>query len=224
MKPFILIVSAFLLFSACARLPAVTRVRPATMPDIHNNCQIPFVRNNWQFVHAIQTTMPGGHTGIMMGVTDIYPDVRTLHCVMMTIEGLVMFDAGYADGTVVINRGIPPFDSKNFAQGVMDDICLMFFRPVNQPEEIGLLDDGQPVCRYPAGNDQTIEVMVRPHVGWTLRLYRGQRLVRTINAFNGPGDFSSEQDRIPERIELIAYSPLPYHLELTRLEAIPLSD
>ncbi len=202
----------------------MTSIPPAATPQIQKNCEIPFIQHNWQFVHAIQTTMMGGSNGMMIGVTDISPERRRIHCVMMTIEGLVMLDAMESDGNVVINRGIPPFDSMNFVRGLMDDIRLMFFIPARIPDRIGTLKDGEPVCRYPAGPDRTVDVIIRSDIGWSLRLYHEQRLVRTVNARAPSAGGSPWPDPIPDHIELIAHDGLQYHLNLTLLEAIPLQD
>ena len=82
-----------------------------------------------------------------MGVTVISPEERKIESVIMTIEGFVFLDA-YYDQKVVINRGIPPFDSIDFARGMMDDIKLIFFKPEGGLIESGMSDDGSYLCRY----------------------------------------------------------------------------
>ena len=98
------------------------------IPGSESRCAAPFVTENWQFIHSVEAALAGGGAVSVIGVTNVYPEGRVAHCVIMTVEGFVLFDAVY-DQEVRVERGIPPFDSKAFAEGLMRDIALVFFKP-----------------------------------------------------------------------------------------------
>jgi hypothetical protein len=115
-----------------------------------------------------------------MGVTELSSDPERIHAVMMTIEGLVLFDALF-DGKLTINRGVAPFDSREFAEGLMDDIRLIFFKPAGNAVDAGLTEDGFPGVPLPGfkgwgcGRDgpfkrQNGNSKIRKRSGWFARL------------------------------------------------------
>ena len=92
MKQILLLVSAAMLLSSCGALPEIVPVSPSEASAIRQQCLMLFPQGKWQFVHSIEASMPGGRQTIMIGVTRISSVDKTIHCVMMTIEGLVLFD------------------------------------------------------------------------------------------------------------------------------------
>ncbi len=93
--------------------------------------------------------MPGGGSFVSMGVTVISSRLRTNRSVIMTFEGFVVFDGEY-DGRLIVHRALPPFDSPHFAEGLMEDIRLIFFEP--QGPVIGAGDARERIGRVPARN------------------------------------------------------------------------
>ncbi len=220
MKPVFPAAFLLLFLAACAVPPAISPVPPQAESDIRSVCAAPFPRNRWQMVHSIETDFGGGHGGMMMGVTVITPETRTLQCALMTIEGLVVFNAESGPEKLTIERAVPPFDSNEFARGVMEDIRLMFFSPQG-PVIAGNTDKGRPICRYQTGPDRILDIAFEPASGWVYRLYRSGKPVRTVRADVKQAVVSAAGEVIPRRMTLTAHGYPEYTLNLKLLEAAP---
>lgn len=205
---------------SCAGLPGPEPINSLVTPGTPRQCSIPFVSNRWQFVHSIEGTMPNGRKTFVIGVTDISPDMETIHCVIMTIEGLVVFEGRSERREMVINRGLPPFDSGDFAGGLMNDIRLLFFKPDGKLIDSGTLGNGSYACRYKNDKDIIVDVITNQDRTWEIRQYENEILIRSIKArAEGPGS-SANQKGIPARIELVAHGPVKYTLLLDLIRAM----
>jgi len=187
---------------------------PATTASIA--CDVPFPDGRWQFLHTIEARMPGGSKGVLMGVTVISSHTRSVRCVIMTVEGLVLFEAEY-DRQLVVHRGIEPFDSPEFARGLMEDIRLIFFRPRGAMIDIGRLKDGARICRYQDSEGRVHDTIIHENSSWELRQYDYHRKrIRTVRAV--PSERSAAQ--FPQFFELTAHGNHEYQLTMTLVEAI----
>ena len=157
-----------------------------------------------------------------MGVTLIYPEQKIIRCIMMTLEGLVVFDALY-DEKIIINRGIQPFVSDDFAKGMISDLRLMFFKPEGPRIEVGVSNTGEWICRYLADEKTTVDVLIHFDKGWTICGYLHHRLRRTIQAYFGKDSDLTTKNKIPEQLELIARGEQKYSLNLKLVEAEPIN-
>ena len=118
------------LLASCAGLPPVTPGGDALRAGA-DEAFAPgtvFPEGRWQLLHAIQAELPGGRTLVMLGLTVMSSTGRSCRSVLMTLEGFVVFDGEY-DRRVTVHRALPPFDSPHFADGLMEDIRLVFFEP-----------------------------------------------------------------------------------------------
>ena len=222
MKHLCLLISTMGLVLSCSSLPAVYPLDGPAASFSSHNCGWMFPEGKWQFLHSIEATMPGGEKTLIMGLTVISSRARTARCVIMTIEGLVVFDAQY-DRQVIINRGIPPFDSEAFAKGLMDDIQLMFFMPQGQLFRSGALKNGSAVCRYQNPDGHIVDLITDPDDSWELKQYsKDFGLVRTVKASPGKRAGHFDSNRIPSHLELTAYSSPGYALVMDLVEAIAL--
>ena len=191
-------------------------------PAVQKSCGHPFPKGNWQFIHSIEATMPGGRNASVIGITDISSDVETIHCIIMSIEGLVLFDGVYR-GEVVINRGIQPFDSKEFAKGLMNDIRMVFFPPVGELTGTGVLNNGSHVCRYRHDTMTIVDVIIDPNHDWEIRQYRDDNLSRSVKAYPNEKAIDGVQKVFPGRIELSVNEDPNYALMLRLIRAEPLN-
>ena len=166
--------------------------------------------------------MPGGRNASVIGITDISSDVETIHCIIMSIEGLVLFDGVYR-GEVVINRGIQPFDSKEFAKGLMNDIRMVFFPPVGELTGTGVLNNGSHVCRYTNDTMTIVDVIIDPSHDWEIRQYRDDNLSRSVKAYPNEKAIDGVQKVFPGRIELSVNEDPNYALMLRLIRAEPLN-
>ena len=224
MKLIYLLLIACCLIISCSSLPQLYPVGDSAAPELLQKCCSPFPNGKWQFLHSIEATMPGGKKGFIMGLTIVSAKDNSVRCVIMTIEGLVLFDAEY-DSRLVINRGIAPFESKDFARGLMKDIRLMFFKPPGSVIESGSLKIGSSVCRYRNPDDRTVDIIINADNTWEIRLY-GSDLHpdRTVKAYPAKKTCPTGQEGIPGRIELTAYGPLGYTLVMNLVEAVSLTQ
>jgi hypothetical protein len=174
----------------------------------------------------VETSFAGGRKGMMLGVTLIRPTENRIHAVMMTIEGLVMFDGRWEAGEVTIDRGVPPFDSPHFARGLLEDIRLVFLPPGGAPSAVGIAEDGTPLCRYESDGGETVDVIPAPDGKWRIHRFADGKRVRTVRAESLIPIAEPEPFSIPRKITLTAegggVAP-DYALTLSLLEAEPVA-
>jgi len=182
-------------------------IQPFISSDADAICSIPFITGKQQFIHVIEAELPNKANLSMIGITVISPETDSIQCVIMTIEGFVIFDAVY-DRELTINRGVSPFDSKAFAQGMIDDIRLIFFKPNGVLLQSGNLKDGSHACRYTDNDHYVTDLITTPDNHLEIRKYdKNLKLMRSVKTY-------SDKEMIPERLELTAYGDNPYALKL----------
>jgi hypothetical protein len=212
-------VLCLLLLASCAGLPPITpgggALRAGADEAFAPGAVFPDGR--WQLLHAIQAELPGGRTLVMLGLTVMSSTGRSCRSVLMTLEGFVVFD-GEHDGRLTVHRALPPFDSPHFAEGLMEDIRLVFFTPEGPVVATGTLPDGGAVRRHRLPDGGTVDVELLPGADWRIRRYdASERLTRTVRARHGRGD----QHGFPESLELTATAGQDYRLTMTLIEAVP---
>jgi len=204
---------------SCAAPPQIPPINQSGPSISTQSCTAPFPRNKWDFVHSIEATMPKGKKAVFIGVTALSPETGTIHCVIMTLEGLVLFDAQY-NHKMVINRGIPPFDSVDFARGLLNDIKLIFFPPEGQLIQSGIAEDGSSICRYKTDSGKIVDVIGRNKNLWEIRQYNDNSdLSRSVRAYPDSKRAVKKQEAIPGRLVLTAYGSPGYSLILELIEA-----
>ena len=211
----------FMVFTfSCSHLPRISETEIAEPKRILEKCQHVFPDSDWHFVHSIEATLSKKDKAYLLGITRISPQNQTIWAVMMTLEGMVLLDAFY-DSNIIINRAIPPFDSKLFAQGLMEDISLIFFKPEHSDVETGLSDSGETICRYYGHNDRITDVVIEQNGNSIINSYQHNRLHRSIHLY---GKEAQHHPFIFQRLELIALKPSKYRMDLNLLNAEPLTQ
>ena len=219
MKGFYLLLAAGLLLTACSHLPKIQPAGDLAAAKIQQTCQDAFPKGNWQFVHSIEAVMPGGKSAFLTGVAMIFPAERSFRCLILTLEGLALFDAEW-DRQLAVNRAISPFDSRPFAEGLAGDIRLLFLRPPGSPIESGFLENGASLCRYRDSDGGIVEVVSGGNGNRRIHRYtRDFRLIRSVNMV--PGE-NTAHDGIARTIELTAHGPQGYKLIMHLVEAVPI--
>ena len=212
----VLFLLGMLLLTACAGMPRIIAVDTALASKTIKACENAFPDGKWQFAHVIEANLPGGRDAQLIGVTEVSNRPERIHAIMMTVEGLVLFD-GLEDDKLTINRSVAPFDSIGFAKGLMEDIRLMFLKPDGQPMGAGITENGFEVCRYRVSDHAVIDVMVRPDRMLEIRKYGNERLIRKVVFALKPGT-------IPKKIAFTAYEPASYRLNLRLISAEQITD
>ncbi|MEJ2472697.1 MAG: hypothetical protein P8Y74_02250 [Desulfobacterales bacterium] len=218
MKGRLLVLVALLLALSCARLPKIVPVTGADPSGPAEGCNRIFPAGKWQLLHSIEADLPGGRNSVMMGLTVLSSRLRSNRSVIMSLEGFVVFDGEFNQG-LKVHRALPPFDSPGFAEGLMEDIRLIFFKPEGPAAECGILTDGSTVCRYKNPDGGVVDIVFRSTgTCEALRYDRKQRLTRIVRI---PVDARSAAG-LPQTIELTAQGKQAYKLVMTLLEAVPL--
>lgn len=208
----VIIVTMMALIISCARLPVIEPVGLAAMPDTRERCRRPFLDSSYRFIHSIEVSFPGGRRGTVVGITLVDPSEKTVHSVIMTIEGFVLFDARY-EKEVRVNRALPPFNAEQFAGYMMDDVRLMFLAPEGKLADAGVLADGSTACRYHGNKGTTVDVVVHKDDSWNIETYSNSnellRKIRAVEVRNG----------IPNMVELHGFGFREYTLRLKLISA-----
>ncbi|HYA15550.1 MAG TPA: hypothetical protein VEF33_14530 [Syntrophales bacterium] len=211
--------SIFILISfliSCSRLPVIKPVDQTVLPDIIKRCHQPFVDTPYRFIHAIEVTLPGGGSGTVVGVTVIDPASEMIHSVILTIEGFVLFDAQYGK-EMRVNRAVPPFNAKDFAEHLMEDVRLILVTPQGRLSRAGVLEDGSTICRYHRDSKKIVDVIIHQDNSWEIGLYSNSyETIRRVNA-------SSIKNSIPTLVKLTAFDAWDYSLLLSLIRAEPVS-
>lgn len=218
-----LLLSVFLIVASCSSLPEIQPFRPSLPKGSENRCEQPFVKNKWQFVHSIRAVLPDGQRQAMIGTIIVTPERNMVHCILMSIEGLVILDIVY-DQKVIVNRAVPPFDEPEMNQGLIGDVRLLFLKPEGVPTASGVVGDRSAICRYKNGDGSTVDVIVQLDGNWQIDQYSSfdfiQRSVQGI--FTEDHQTGVLGEFIPERLELVAHGFMGYKLSMNLIEAIPL--
>jgi len=207
---FLMIFSLLLL--SCAQLPKISLPDPCRVSAIQKQCRDTFAAANLRMLHSIEAQIPGSGTRFMTGLTLLCPEKEQFRSVMMSIEGLVIFDGVYDKGEISIARGIPPFDSPNFAKGLLYDVHLMLMQPDREGMETGQTEGGIEVCRYKTGEGMTADVEIHPDGTRFIRQYVRNRLRRTVRLLPG------SNPAISEETDLVFHGAVGYSLHLKLLE------
>jgi hypothetical protein len=219
MKRLRLILLILLLSVACAHLPEIRKADEDSGEHETSDCTGIFPQGKWQYTHAIQISPPVGSKQTLLGIIQMSSRERTFHCVMLTIEGLVLFEAHY-DGAITIQRAVPPLDKPGLAEGMVQDILLVFFPPEQPCAMAGLSQSQEWVCRYPSVDQGFQDIALRPDHTWQIRRYsQGQRLLRTIAPL---AKEDIQPRRLATRVALEAHGLGGYRLIMSLMEATPL--
>ncbi|MBI5063736.1 MAG: hypothetical protein HZB87_09825 [Desulfatitalea sp.] len=219
MKRLACILLLALLPLACARLPEIRDVEPAATQRTVAECAAIFPRGAWQFVHAIQFFPPDKSSQTLVGVVRLSSEAKHFHCVMMTIEGLVLFEAEY-DGAITIQRAVAPLDKPGVAEGMVEDIRLIFFAPGEPCGSAGLSPESTRICRYALADGGRQDILLAADGAWQIQRYNPRRrLVRSVAPL---GKEEIRPDGLAARLELKAPGAAGYRLVMRLVEAVPI--
>lgn len=225
MKSGLLLPVIILLLVSCARLPVIDSASPTSVPEIKAACDSCFAEGKWRLVHGIEAVLPNGQRQFLIGVSLINTTRNTIDSVILTVEGLVLFDARYDRSGIVTRRAVPPFDSPHFSREMINDIELMFIKPESDIIETGTTKEDMPVCRYREGNGSVIDVTALPGHGWMITRYTSNsRLKRRVVAEPCRQPQDSHRSKFACHVELNAFGRAPYTLYLKLIEAEPVPE
>jgi len=212
-------IALLLLFTTgCAHYnlpPDPLAVPPAMQHGVLAACRQIYPDNPRQFVHAIDITAPGGTKSALIGITNVFPAPRSIHCVLMSVEGLVLFEA-IDHNELIIKKAIGPFQSTAFANAIMADITLTYFPARQGACRAGVTALASAWCRCRAL--ETITDVIRQTNGnWQIDLYAptGRRLRCIRGEYIHPP--LSENFHPPDQLTVSAAGLTGYRLEMRLL-------
>ena len=224
MKPLLLFLTVGSLVLSCATLPPIHQTDLPADDSASPACRGFYPSGEWQLLHTIEAELPGRHTGFLMGLIRMSSQKRSARCIVMTLEGFVVFDARF-DGKIRIERAVAPFDNDAFAHGLMEDIRLIFFEPLSVETTAGSLAEGAPVCRHHLAGGMAIDIVQKKDNVWENRRFGADhRLNRIIESMPSATSPESSAWGIAGQIELTALGTPGYKLVLDLVEAIPLES
>ncbi len=219
----LLLVCLLLCVSGCRSLAPIQPASSALHAETARHCRAHFLARPRQLVQSLTAYLPGGDVRNAIAVIRIHPETGRIKCVIMSVEGIVLFDGEY-DGGVSIRRAVPPFDEKKFARAMFADIRLAFMPPEAENVQVGTLSGGTPICRYARGDGKGfVEVRLSGADRLEIRRYTGGKKLReTVNVCYAPACSlagSGVAGEIPAKIDIFHHGLFGYRLELNLLEA-----
>jgi hypothetical protein len=185
MKALWLIGVSLILLPACGgHLP---NLRPAGLvhrADLQKACDDIFPQTAYRVVHTMEITLPMDNKTSLIGISQGDPQKNTMRSILISAEGLVLFDAEInGSDQLTIHRSLPPLEERDFAVGLFSDVRLMFGRPEVLAQTVGWLDNGLPICRYVQG-DEVRDVVLLPGPGgaWSQQRYQAEMLEKEVSA------------------------------------------
>ena len=225
MRPGYLLPVVILLFASCAGLPVIDPASPTSAPAIKDNCRSYFASGKWRLVHTIEAVLPNGQRQFLIGVSLLNTSKDTIDSVILTLEGLVLFDARYDRSGIVTRRAVPPFDSPHFSREMMNDIKLLFIKPESVITETGIGKEEMSVCRYRSRDGSVIDVTALPSDGWMITHYNpNAKLKRRVKAEPCRQPEDNHRHKFACHMELKAFGSAPYTLYLKLIEVEALKD
>jgi hypothetical protein len=202
-----------LLAGGCAGLPRIKPLDPVLKPIVLEECRRPFLPTKYRLVHTIEAHLPDGGAATAIGVLVADPQNGSFQSVLMTFEGLVLFDV--ESGAIPsVHRAVPPFDSPAFARRMAEDIGLAFFAPGGEPALWGQGEKGFRGCRYEKPDGGFVDVLKDEGGAREIRLYgTGQELLKGVKIpfLERPG--------LADELEIRGESWPSYTLRLRLIEA-----
>lgn len=207
----LILLPALLLAGCAASLPPIV---PGADPQ---PCAAFFVKGRWQFTHTVAVSVAGKTRGALVGAITVDTAGAAVHCALMTVEGLVIFEAQDQRGLEVI-RALPPFNDDDYARGMMADLHLLFLPPAGPVAAAGRTADNHAACRFVQSDGAVVDVIATGDGGWAIRRYDDRRRIdKEIVATAG----APETPAIARRMVLTGHGLPGYTLTMDLIDARP---
>lgn len=121
-----------------------------------NACTQLFPRGGFEATSVVEASIPFSDDASLIAVVTSPPDQSEFRSVIMSQEGVVLFDAIRRGAEIQVQRALPPLDPQGFGRQMTDDIRLVSFRPRGEPA-VGLTEQGAAICRWVDG-ERTVDV------------------------------------------------------------------
>jgi len=210
-KGFDLCLLGFLILSIGCAPKFKTTLSPGSPEDLPG-CYAIFPAEPWESVHRIEATF-GGSSSSLIGVTKGEPSERRLQSLLLTPEGFILFDAVRTDNGIAVRKAVAPFDSPAFAQGLMEDVSLLFLPPAAKPTTWLKETNGTMICKW-ENPDNSTEITGSMDGDW--RILRRDKFGEVTKEVILNGPFLNG---LASRAEMRAFKPATYRINITLLQA-----
>ncbi len=157
----------------------------------------------------------------MTGITTLSAEMRSVHVMIMTLEGLTLFEGKLIEDQIEILRSISLFSTVAFADGLLNDVRLIFLKPTGQLAEIGRTDQGSPICRYRNIDKSILDIVIDANGDWELVQYGvDSQINRRVIAQYDISSMPSEKKYTPDRIKLIVTGSFHYTLDMQIIQSM----
>lgn len=210
-----------LVLGGCAGLPELVPLGPGPeRAALIQRCQRLHPRTAFRAVHTIEANLPMDQTSSVIGASLVDPAGARFRAVLMSVEGLTLFDAARVGDDLTVFKALPPLDDPDFGPGLMADVALALLAPAGAPSAAGRLPDGRPACRHTSSDGGAVDLLPAEGdlPGRLDRYGPDEDLVRRVNLYAPTGPLG-----LAARILLTAPGLIGYRLELTLLEASPVT-
>lgn len=200
--------SFLLSFSGCYSVPHINTSPQLDSPQIQETCRQIFPQGKWRFVHSIQVSIAGKKSRKLIGITQIDSKSKSIHCILMTIEGMVVFEAKHKKQNTTVKRSTSPFDSPHFARGLIQDVKFIFLSPRENCIKAGLTNSNDYICRYNIDSTHTKDIHVdKDRKKWSVYLYNKGNKSRVLHAKFNNATQALLKSSPPKRLSLKSYRP-----------------
>jgi hypothetical protein len=208
---------------ACQPLLRPDRPPGSPVPPDTESCSIPYPKNSFRAIHAIDISLPLGRQSTVIGIIIADLSSGRLRTTLLSLEGLVLFDATSVNRVTQIHRALPPLDTGAFAENLITDVKFLFW-PENSTANISAWrKNGTTTCRRTISPAGILETRSDGSGARILRQYDEKgKLIREATA-SGP----VSPEGFPQKMRLQVYRGIGDYslsLELVEGELIEPSD
>ena len=157
----------------------------------------------------------------MTGITTVSAKMRSVHVMIMTLEGLILFEGRLQEDQIEILKSISFFSTATFAEALLKDVRLIFLKPAGHLAEIGRTEKGSQVCRYRNVDKSILDVVIDAHGDWELVQYgaNSQPNRRVVARYDNAGVPLGKKNA-PDKIKLIVTDVFHYTLDMQIIQSV----
>ncbi len=210
------VVLFFIVACAAEKQPGLPRLTVAEDAHGENGCVDIFPQGRWQFVHSIDFSMRDGSGTTLVGVITLAGN--NIECALITPEGFTLFEAVFHhDKSFEVRRAVPPFNTPEFAKGLIRDIRAIFQPPSGNTMTVGKVAGGTPICRYTTPGGSVIDILPEADECWQIKSYTKE--LEMDRSIVGRSCRKRGSSLIPDYLELQAPGRNGYTLKMNLIRA-----
>lgn len=126
-------------------------------------CERLFPRAGFELSSVVEASIPFSDDASLLAVVTAPADQHEFRSVLLTQDGVVIFDAVRRGEQIDVARALPSLNGATFGRKMTDDIRLLVMRPRGTLREVGTTDAGRPICRVSEGRRQVEVILTAEH-------------------------------------------------------------